>query len=114
VDREFGTQTFRRGVDFDAPRGASVRAVAPGTVRFAGRFRGYGNLVILDHGEGWFTVSAHLDRVAVEVGERVDGGTVVGQVGDTGSLRGPVLYFEIRRGAEAVDPAEWLAPGEAS
>jgi len=114
VDREFGTQTFRKGVDFDAPPGTTVRAVAPGTVRFAGRFRGYGNLVILDHGDGWFTVSAHLDDVAVEVGDAVESGAVVGKAGESGSLRGPVLYFEIRRGDRAVDPAEWLAPQESS
>jgi len=111
VDREFGTETFHKGIDYRVGRGATVRAVADGTVRFAGRFRGYGNLVILDHGDDYFSVSAHLDQIAVSVGDGVDAGAVVGTAGETGSLRGPVLYFEVRRGAEALDPGEWLAAG---
>ena len=111
VDREFGTETFHKGLDYRVPRGTTVRAVAPGTVRYAGRFRGYGNLVILDHGDDYFTVSAHLDEIAVGLGEVLEARAVVGSVGDTGSLRGPVLYFEVRHGAEALDPAGWLAPG---
>ena len=109
VDREFGTQTFRKGIDYRVGLGATVRAVAEGTVRYAGRFQGYGNLVILDHGDDYFTVSAHLDEIAVEVGDALEAGAVVGTAGETGSLRGPVLYFEVRRGAEALDPARWLA-----
>jgi len=114
VDREFGTATFHKGIDYRVRRGDTVRAVADGTVRYAGRFRGYGNLVILDHGDDYFTVSAHLDEVAVSVGDALDAGSVVGTAGDTGSLRGPVLYFEVRRGAEALDPAGWLTSGEGS
>jgi len=70
--------------------------------------------VILDHGDDYFTVSAHLDEVAVEVGDALDAGATVGTAGQTGSLRGPVLYFEVRRGAEALDPAGWLAAGGGS
>ena len=61
VDGEFLTETFRTGVEFEAPLGTPVQAVAAGQVRFAGWFRGYGRLVILDHGDGYFTVSGHLD-----------------------------------------------------
>ncbi len=110
VDREFHTAVLRKGVEFGAPAGAPVRAVADGVVRFAGWFRGYGKLVILDHGDGYFTVSGHLDTVEVEAGERVGRGEVIGTVGDTGSLSGPGLHFEIRRGAEALDPEPWWAP----
>ena len=78
-------------------------------MRYAGRFRGYGNVVILDHGSDHFTVSAHLERIDVALGDPVAAGTPIGAVGDTGSLDGPQLYFEIRRGADALDPAEWLA-----
>jgi septal ring factor EnvC (AmiA/AmiB activator) len=108
VDDEFRTETFRKGVDFAAEAGAPVRAVAPGEVRFAGWFRGYGRIVILDHGEGYFTVSGHLDAVDVAVGDGVGEGGDLGTVGETGSLSGPQLYFEIRQGAEPLDPAEWL------
>ena len=110
VDQEFKTQTFQSGVVFGAPAGAPVRAVAAGRVRYAGWFQGYGRLVILDHGGGYYTVSGHLAEIAVAVGDAVASGAPIGTVGDSGSLSGPRLYFEIRRGGEALDPREWLAP----
>lgn len=105
---EFGTETFRKGVAFAARRGAAVRGVADGVVRYAGWFRGYGKIVILDHGSSFYTVSGHLDEVDVAVGDAVARGASIGRAGDTGSLSGPQLYFEIRRGGEALDPADWL------
>ena len=111
VDSEFNTETFRKGVEFAAPRGTSVRAVAKGEVRFADWFRGYGRIVIVDHGDGYFTVYGHLDEIDVEVGEGVSEGDTVGKAGDTGSLAGPRLYFEIRRGSEPLDPSGWLRRG---
>jgi septal ring factor EnvC (AmiA/AmiB activator) len=113
VDEEYRTQTFRKGVDFEVALGESVYAVAAGEVRFADWFRGYGRMVILDHGDDYFTVSGHLDEVSVAVGDRVAAGDPIGSAGETGSLLGPLLYFEIRKGAEALDPAAWLrvAPG---
>ncbi len=108
VDSEFQTETFRSGVVFGAARGTPVLAVAAGRVRFAGWFRGYGKLVILDHGEGYFSVCGHLDAIAVEVGTPLPRGAMLGTVGETGSLSGPQLYFEIRRGGEALDPRDWL------
>jgi septal ring factor EnvC (AmiA/AmiB activator) len=109
LDGESRTATFRKGVEYEAPEGAPVRAVAAGAVRFAGRFRGYGKTVILDHGDGYFTVSSHLSETLVAVGASVDSGELIGRVGDTGSLAGPQLYFEMRRGGEALDPQDWLA-----
>ena len=111
VDAEFGTATFRKGIDFAAPAGAPVYPVAPGDVRFAGWFRGYGKMVIVDHGESYFTVYAHLDALDVAVGEAAALARPIGTVGDTGSLGGPLLYFEIRRGSEPLDPVRWLAGG---
>ncbi len=108
VDAEFKTETFRSGVEFDAPLGAAVEAVAAGQVRFAGWFRGYGKLVILDHGDAYFSVSGHLADIRVEVGDEVESRGVIGTVGDTGSLSGPRLYFEIRHGREPQDPRKWL------
>jgi len=113
VDAEFHTQVLNKGIDFDAPLGAPVRAVAAGTVRFAGWFRGYGRMVIVDHGDHFYTVSGHLDALRVEAGQVVAAGELLGTVGDTGSLSGPRLYFEIREGSRAVDPMGWLAPGAA-
>ena len=111
VDAEYRTQTFRKGVEFSASLGEQVRAVAPGRVRFAGWFRGYGKIVILDHGSGYFTVSGQLSQIRVQVGHQLKSGQVLGTVGETGSLEGPGLYFEVRRGGAPLDPAEWLAKG---
>ncbi len=108
VDVEFGTETFHKGVDFGAPLGTPVHAVADGVVRYAGWFRGYGKLAIVDQGDGYFTVLGHLGELRVAVGDAVHAGDVLGSVGDTGSLSGPVLYFEIRKGSEPLDPLPWL------
>lgn len=108
VDAEFHTETFNKGIEFEAALGDSVRAVAFGEVRFAGWFRGYGKIVILDHGNQYFTVSGHLADLYVDVGQTVDRGDTLATVGDSGSLSGPGLYFELRRGSEPLDPVEWL------
>ena len=108
VDPDFGTKTFRSGVEFDAKLGQSVGAVAPGVVRFAGWFRGYGQIVIVDHGDAYHSISGHLEEIKVNVDQRVAANEVLGTVGETGSLRGPSLYFEIRQDGAPVDPARWL------
>jgi len=104
---------FRRGVDIDAPPGSEVRAVYAGQVRRAEWIRGFGNAVILDHGDGYFTIYAHLDAPAVAVGGMVTTGQVIGNVGDTGSTRGPYLHFQVRHHSAPVDPLDWidLPPG---
>jgi len=111
LDDEYLTETFRNGIEIAASPGDSVRAVARGQVRFAGWFRGYGKIVIVDHGGGYFTVSGHLADIFVGVGDVVDEGDTLGSVGDTGSLRGAGLYFELRSGGQPLDPADWLAKG---
>lgn len=108
VDAEFGTETLRNGIEIEAPLGTPVRAVAPGRVLFAGWFRGYGQMVIVDHGKGDVTVSGYLEQLGVEAGTDVDAGHEIGTVGDTGSLSGPGLYFEIRHKGKPVDPRAWL------
>jgi septal ring factor EnvC (AmiA/AmiB activator) len=108
LEPRFNTVTLRRGLDIRAPAGTPVRAVAPGTVAWTGWMRGYGNVVILDHGDGYHSVVAHLAEVMRAQGSHVFEGEVLGTVGETGSLDGPVLYFEIRRQGLAVDPAPWL------
>ncbi len=108
VDPEFQTATFRNGVDFAARAGTSVRSVAPGIVRFSGWFRGYGRIVIVDHGDAFHSISGHLDEIYVEVGNPVEEGQALGTVGETGSLGGPSLYFELRENGEPLDPELWL------
>jgi septal ring factor EnvC (AmiA/AmiB activator) len=106
---QFGTTVFRRGIDISARVGDEVKAVAGGEVVKADWFKGYGRLVIIDHKDGMYTLYGNLSQVDVTGGERVERGQVVGLAGDTGSLRGPKLYFEIRRNGEAEDPLLWLA-----
>jgi septal ring factor EnvC (AmiA/AmiB activator) len=105
---KFGTSTRNNGIDIQAPAGAQVRAVADGIVDYCDWLTGYGNCVILNHGQSYYTLYAHLAAVAVKTGQTVSGGDVIGSVGDTGSLKGPMLHFEVRHGANAADPESWL------
>lgn len=110
VNPRFRTVTVQNGVEIGAPRGDPVRAVAPGRVVHAGWFKGYGNLIIVDHGDGYHTLVAHLESMSAAGGEDVTAGALLGTVGDSGSLRGPCLYFELRERGRPVDPRPWLAP----
>ncbi|GHG64321.1 peptidoglycan DD-metalloendopeptidase family protein [Comamonas sp. JC664] len=110
INPRFNTVTVQKGLDIRAAPGTPVQAVAEGTVAYAGSLRGYGKLLILDHGDGYHTLMAHLSAILPELGATVFPGDVVGEVGDTGSLKGAYLYFEVRKGGQAVDPALWLTP----
>ncbi len=110
VDLEFGTETLRNGIEFEAAIGEPVHAAGPGRVLFAGWFRGYGQMVIIDHGASDVTVSGYLHELAVEAGNELSGGQQIGTAGETGSLSGPGLYFEIRHDGKPVDPRAWLEP----
>jgi septal ring factor EnvC (AmiA/AmiB activator) len=109
VNPRFNTVTVQKGLDIRAPEGAPVTAVAPGKVVYAGWLRGYGNLLVLDHGGGYHSLVAHLAELGKAVGDGVQRGELLGTVGDTGSLKGAYLYFELRKRGQAVDPAPWLA-----
>lgn len=108
VELVFGTVTSHNGWDIGAHAGSRVQAVASGQVVYAGWLRGYGQMVIVDHGDGYHSVAAHLASIDVQVGDAVTAGQWIGTVGDTGSLRGTVLYFEIRHKGVPVDPRAWL------
>ncbi|HEV8322953.1 MAG TPA: M23 family metallopeptidase [Myxococcota bacterium] len=109
-----GTAVVNRGWDLRAPAGTPVRTVAAGRVLFAGWYRGYGNLVIVDHGAEHHTLYAHLASIAKATGEVLSPGDALGGLGDTGSLKGPYLYFEVRVRGAAQDPAAWLAAAPVS
>jgi len=96
------------GVDIAAARGSSIRAARPGQVTFAGRQGGYGNLVIIDHGNGMETRYAHCDRILVREGDTIQGDTAIATVGSTGRSTGPHLHFEVRKDGSAVDPTTWM------
>ncbi|NOY52805.1 MAG: peptidoglycan DD-metalloendopeptidase family protein [Deltaproteobacteria bacterium] len=106
---KFNTYIFSRGIDIAAVPGAKVKSIYNGTVLFADWFKGYGRMVILDHGKGFYSVYAHLSKLLVSVKEIVEEGQPVGRAGETGSLKGPALYFEIRYHGEPQDPLLWLA-----
>jgi septal ring factor EnvC (AmiA/AmiB activator) len=103
---KFDTYTVENGIEIDAREGAPVAAVHEGTVAFADRFRGYGLMVVVDHGGKHHTLYAHLADLRVEAGQRVAAGQVLGTVGS--GVEGPGLYFEVRFHGRPEDPAEWL------
>lgn len=105
---KFDTYTLHNGIDIAAPQGTEVTTVHEGTVMWSGRFRGYGLLVVIDHGGGHHSLYAHLERADVQVGDRLEAKQVIGSVGSTG-LDGPGLYFELRFRGRAQDPQTWLA-----
>jgi murein DD-endopeptidase MepM/ murein hydrolase activator NlpD len=94
------------GVEIRAPGGSVVRAAFAGRVSFADRYGAYGRIVILDHGDHYYTVSGNLDEIDVKIGADVGAGERIGTVGDDG--RGSMLYFEVRHGSQAVQPGPWL------
>jgi murein hydrolase activator len=110
VNPRFGTKTFRNGIDIEANEGSNIAAVFPGHVVYTGWFRGYGNLIIVDHGGEYYTVYAHAADIRVTEGDEVKQGQIIGTVGDTGSLQGPRLYFEVRHEGKPQDPTQWLRP----
>jgi septal ring factor EnvC (AmiA/AmiB activator) len=106
--REFAAEVFRKGIDIEAPIGEQIRAVEKGRVVFAERFSGYGNMVIVDHGERYFSVYAHLSEILKKNGDTVKRGETLGRVGDSDSLAGARLYFEMRKDGKSIDPLPWF------
>ena len=100
---------FHSGVDIGSNFGAKIIAPADGVVTITETMGGYGKAIIIDHGNGYFSLMAHLATLARAKDDVVRAGEVVGTVGDTGSLKGAYLYFELRSGQTALDPERWLA-----
>jgi septal ring factor EnvC (AmiA/AmiB activator) len=97
------------GVDIGVPVGTAVKAVAKGRVDYTSdNYASYGQIVILNHGDSYYTLYAHLSDIAVSVGQEVTAGQTIGRSGETGSLKGPILHFEVRKGSTALDPEDWL------
>lgn len=105
---EFATEVARKGIDIDAPPGTAVRAVEKGRVVYADRFAGYGRMVIVDHGQRYYTVYAHLSEIVKKNGDELGRGEVLGKVGASDSPASGKLYFELRKDGRSVDPQLWL------
>jgi septal ring factor EnvC (AmiA/AmiB activator) len=108
IHPRFKTQVPHPGLDIDAPEGAPFRAIFDGHIAYAAPLNGYGLTVVVDHGHGVVSVYAHAGVLLVESGQEVLRGQDMGRVGDSGSLRGAYLYFEMRDGGRPTDPAAWL------
>lgn len=105
---EFNSYTVSNGISIAAPPGTPIRAVYEGKVIFANYFKGYGNMVIVDHGGGFFSLYAHASRISKGVGAEVGRNETIASVGDIDSSRGSMLYFEIRYQGRPIDPSPWF------
>jgi murein DD-endopeptidase MepM/ murein hydrolase activator NlpD len=97
------------GINIAAPAGTSVIAADNGVVAYAGNeLRGFGNLLLIRHADGWVTAYAHNEKLLVKRGEKVKRGQTIAQIGSTGNVSAPQLHFEIRKGTDPVDPLKYL------
>ncbi len=103
-----------KGIDYAAPTGTPIRTVGDGVVEFAGNQRGYGNVIEIKHRDGKSTLFAHLSRIGVQKGQKVEQGDIIGAVGSTGFSTGPHLHFEFRIDGEHRDPLTIVAEGGGS
>ncbi len=104
----FNTYILSNGVTIQSAEGTPIRSVYGGKVIFGDWFSGYGRIIIVDHGGGYYTLYGHLLELTVAVGDEVEADKIIGLVGDSGSLEGAALYFEIRYHGKPVDPSPWF------
>ena len=105
---KFDSDVYHSGIEIGSLRKTDVRSVYEGKVAYADWFPGYGMVIIVEHGENYYTLYAHLAKLLVAMGDSIKRNQLIGQVGDTGVSQGDRLYFELRRGEEPVDPLAWL------
>lgn len=109
TDPFYKVKKFHSGVDFSAPTGTEVYATGNGVVKFIRKSRrGYGNVVIIDHGYGYHTLYAHLYEFKVKRGEKVKRGQLIALVGNTGKSTAPHLHYEVQKNRKAIDPIHYF------
>lgn len=101
-----GKHSFHKGLDIAAPSGTPIQPIRAGTVTSAGPRGGYGNVVVLDHGDGITSMYAHCKALKVQPGQRVEVGQIIATVGSTGRSTGPHLHLEVHQDGQAVDPVD--------
>ncbi len=102
------TFTFQKGIEIKAPSGMEIKSIFNGKVIYADWFKGYGKMIIINHGDHYYSIYAHADKLFKQTGDIVRKNETVALVGDTNSLNGSCLYFEIRHKGEPLDPLRWL------
>lgn len=107
-DPQFNTPVFRSGIFIETGDESNAKAVHAGKVVFAEWFKGYGQLMIVNHGDGYHTLYGSLSEIFSKVGDIINSGQVIGRVGDSGVLNAPGLYFEVRYKGKPLDPLQWL------
>ena len=110
-DRRFNVTQFQSGIYIKADRGEPIRAVYSGKTLFSSWFKGFGNMIIIDHGDHYYTVYAHLEEQFKSKGDPVEAGEVIATVGDTGSFTGAGLHFEVRHHGKPMNPLKWIKKG---
>jgi len=110
-DPKYNVENFKSGIDIQTDRGEPIRAVSNGKIIYSGWLKGYGNMIIIDHGKHYYTVYAHLEETFKSKGDMVEIEEVIATAGDAGSLSGPGLYFELRHHGKPIDPFEWIRKG---
>jgi len=108
INKKCNVKNFRSGVDIKADRGEPIYSVFDGKILFSNWFKSYGNMIIIDHGSNYYTVYAHAEELFKVKGDHVEAGEVIATVGDTGSMIGTALYFEVRHHGKSVNPLDWL------
>ena len=105
---DFNTYTFNSGIDISAPLGQVVRSAGSGEIIYTGSIKGYGQIIIIDHGGRVTTLYAHLSKILIDIGNKVKKGQPIGQVGDSGGVSSTRLHFEVRVEGKPTDPMNWL------
>lgn len=112
VISKFGPKSgglYNDGINIAVAQGSEVKSSKSGVVAYVGNeLKGYGNLVIIKHSGGWITAYAHLQRSLVKRGQKISKGQKIGEVGSTGNVKTPQLYFGLRKGRDALDPQNYL------
>ncbi|MCP4624130.1 MAG: peptidoglycan DD-metalloendopeptidase family protein [bacterium] len=110
-NQKYNITNFRSGIDIKADKGEPIRSVFQGKVLYSNWFKGYGNMIVIDHGNNYYTIYAHLEETFKSKGKSVETGEVIATVGDTGSMEGAKLYFEVRHHGKPENPLVWLKKG---